>query len=146
MAEVVVSAAQPNGLVAQIQMGVHQFTIDESDVQKQGAPVPGPNDYILSALGACTVVTLQMYAQRKNWPLEKAEVRLSQMVLEATSPLTVNQPHPKRMLITKRLKLTGPLTPEQIKRLEEISSRCPVQKTLEAGVVVQTFLDETLPT
>jgi putative redox protein len=80
-----------------------------------------------------------MYAQRKNWPLEKAEVELEQSSVP-DSALTPGQTNPKRTLITKKLQLTGDLTPEQVTRLKDISSRCPVQRTLENGLTIETVL------
>ncbi|MGV3539750.1 MAG: OsmC family protein [Rufibacter sp.] len=141
MQEIVAVAQQPNGLVAQIEMGTTHVQIDESGIEAGGVTGPTPNDYLLSALGACTVITLHMYAQRKNWPLDRAEVRLSQKELPPDKAVPGGATAPKRMLITKRLFLQGPLTQEQLARLEDISSRCPVQRTLEAGVVIQTVLE-----
>ncbi|WP_034256644.1 OsmC family protein [Adhaeribacter aquaticus] len=141
MEAVIVSADSTNGMVAQIKMGTHYFEIDESTSEENKQTQPAPNDYILSALGACTVITLHMYAKRKGWPLERAEVQLQQVPLQTGTDIQVGQNNNKRLLITKRLKLTGNLTSEQVKRLEDISSRCPVQRTLEAGVVIQTILE-----
>lgn len=135
---VVVSADSSTGMVANIVIDDHHLNIDESGIENNTNSGPGPNDYILGALGACTVITLHMYAKRKNWPLERAEVHLQHSTLTATE----GQVTSKRMLITKKLKLIGDLTPEQVLRLEDVSSRCPVQKNLEAGIQIQTVLEQ----
>ncbi|WP_187264077.1 OsmC family protein [Pontibacter beigongshangensis] len=141
---VIVSADSSDGYVAEIIAGGEAMVIDEHAVAEGHKTGPDPNDFILSALGACTVVTLHMYASRKNWPLERAEVRLQHETVNVPDPQSPEK-QLRRMLITKQLVLFGDLSEEQRKRLEEISGRCPVQRTLEAGVLVQTFLDPTPP-
>ena len=138
MSGVIVSADRNSGMSATVKMGDQITVIDESGVETGADTGPTPMDYIMSALGSCTVITLQMYAQRKNWPLERAEVTLQHRTLSNTeSALAAGD---KRTLISKTLQLTGDLTAEQISRLKDISSRCPIQKTLEAGMVIQTTL------
>lgn len=138
MGGVTVSADRNSGLAATVKMGNQVTVIDESGIATGEDTGPTPMDYIMSALGSCTVITLQMYAQRKNWPLERAEVTLEQRNLTNTeSALAAGDKH---TLISKTLQLTGDLTADQIARLKDISSRCPIQKTLEAGMVIQTTL------
>lgn len=141
MSEVVVIARSNASLVAQVQTEGYSFTIDESGLPQGVKTGPDPYDYILSALGACTVITLQMYAQRKQWPLERAEVRLRHERIHAVDCAACEKQDTKLNHITKRLYLYGDLSPEQRKRLEDISARCPVQKTLEAGLQVKTILE-----
>ncbi|MER2998952.1 OsmC family protein [Pontibacter populi] len=137
---VTISAEQPNGFVANIQMGDQQFVIDESGITQGIDTGPTPYDYIMSALGSCTVITLHMYAQRKQWPLQRAEVVLSHERVYAADCEHCDDKSAKISQITKKLKLTGDLTQEQRLRLEIISSKCPVQKTLQACIVIQTEL------
>ncbi|PIQ20552.1 MAG: osmotically inducible protein OsmC [Cytophagales bacterium CG18_big_fil_WC_8_21_14_2_50_42_9] len=138
MKTIKVSADKTNAFVAQVEIGNEQLIIDESGLVEGKDTGPNPYDYILSALGSCTVITLQMYAQRKNWPLERAEVQLEEIKAETNNKEQTND---RRFKIRKKLKLIGDLNPEQIKRLEDISSRCPVQRSLEAGMVIQTILE-----
>ncbi len=138
MSGVIVSADRSAGMTATVKMGNQSAVIDESGVVTGEDTGPSPMDYIMGALGSCTVITLQMYAQRKNWPLERAEVTLQQRSLSDTeSALAAGN---KRTLISKTLQLTGDLSPEQIARLKDVSARCPVQRTLEAGMVIETTL------
>ncbi|MCC9168119.1 OsmC family protein [Pontibacter harenae] len=138
---VTVSADKGSGMMAQIVMEGQPFKIDESGAAEGVKNGPDPNDYILSALGACTVITLHMYASRKQWPLERAEVLLRHEFVVVDNAPGLAAGKIKKMLIYKHLRLLGDLTPEQIKRLLNISSKCPVQKTLEAGVMVETILE-----
>ncbi len=117
------------------------MTIDETGVAQGVKLGPDPYDYILASLGACTVITLHMYAQRKGWPLEKAEVSLRHDRVHPNDCLNCADENAKLDRITKKLWLIGDLTPEQRVRLEKISSKCPIQKTLEAGISVQTVLE-----
>ena len=129
-------------LVAHISTGVDKMTIDESGIAlgtKEGAD---PYDFILAALGSCTVITLHMYAQRKGWPLMRAEVSLRHERIHADDCQRCEENNAKLTNVVKHLRLTGDLTEEQRQRLKVIASKCPVQKTLEAGVSVETHLLE----
>jgi putative redox protein len=140
--EVIVSAGDKSGMIANIQAEGQTFTIDESGLAEGVKTGPDPYDFIMGALGACTVITLQMYAKRKNWPLEKAEVRLKHERVYADDCTNCENKDARITQVTKRLFLYGPLTPDQRQRLEDISARCPVQKTLEGGIIVKTILQE----
>ncbi|MBC5773154.1 OsmC family protein [Pontibacter sp. KCTC 32443] len=137
---VIVSAEEPNGYVANIQMGNQEFVIDESGIEQGIDTGPTPYDYIMSALGACTVITLHMYAKRKQWPLQRAEVTLVHERVYAADCEHCDDKAAKISQITKKLRLIGNLTQEQRLRLEIISSKCPVQKSLHTGIIVQTEL------
>ncbi|MBD1396341.1 OsmC family protein [Pontibacter sp. JH31] len=139
---VVVHASSPSGYVAQIKMEEQSFTIDESGIDEGIKTGPDPDDYILSALGACTVITLHMYARRKKWELERAEVSLHMESLASGTNPGVSSNNGNGKQIVKTLRLSGKLSPEQIKRLEDISSRCPVQRTLESGIAIRTVLEK----
>lgn len=139
---VVVHADSPSGYIAQIIMDDQSFTIDESGIDEGIKTGPDPDDYIMSALGACTVITLHMYARRKNWELERAEVSLHMESLATGTNPGMSGDKGEGKQIVKTLRLTGNLNMDQRLRLEEISSRCPVQRTLESGIAVRTILEE----
>jgi len=141
MKSITVSAEKANPMSAMVEIGEEHLLIDESGLETGIDTGPNPYDYILSALGSCTVITLQMYAQRKNWPLERAEVQLEQLKADPENNANPALEKDRRFKIKKKLKLIGNLSSDQIKRLEDISSRCPVQRSLEAGMVIQTVLE-----
>jgi putative redox protein len=111
-----------------IATGVHNMVADEPISLGGGDLGPGPYEYLLSSLGACTVMTLRMYADRKKWPLETATLHLE---MSKQSDAT---------LITRHLIVEGDLDDEQRSRLVEIADKCPVHKTLEGEIKIETVL------
>ena len=111
-----------------ITTGTHSLTADEPE-RNGGADVgPAPFDLLLSALGACTAMTLKMYAEHKSWPLETVEVRLHYHGGETP-------PRIERMLVP-----TGPLDEAQRARLADVAERTPVTLAIKNGVAIQTSL------
>lgn len=104
----------------------HALTADEP-VRLGGADAgPAPFDLLISALGACTAITLAMYAEKKGWPLEELEVRLE--YLGGESP-----PRIERVLTP-----VGPLDEDQRARLAAVAERTPVTLAIKNGVPVRT--------
>jgi putative redox protein len=89
---------------------------------------PKPTELLLGSLGACKAITLQMYAGRKGWPLERVEVALTE------------EPAGDRPQIQAILHLTGDLSDEQKQRLLKIADKCPIHKMLSASVDIHTVL------
>ncbi|SDX90192.1 OsmC family protein [Hymenobacter psychrophilus] len=132
----------PEALTADVQAGRHTWLVDEPVSVGGHDRGPTPYDLLLSALGACTAITLRLYASRKQWPLEGVEVRLRHGRVHAQDCEQCEEAGQLLEQVDKELRLLGPLTPEQRQRLETVSSKCPVQKTLQASLrIITTLVD-----
>ena len=112
----------------------HQWLADEPQDAGGGNTATTPDRMVLGALGACTAITLRMYAQRKGWPLEGVTVDLQlnpQLEGERPAPGAGND-------ITRTIRLQGPLDDTQRVRLLEIADACPVHRLLTGEVRVST--------
>lgn len=139
MAEVIVRSL--HNLRQQIDAGPHTFFADEpADVGGDDAG-PDPYELLLSALGACTSMTLLMYARRKGLPLEGVEVRLSHTRQHLRDCEECDERPALLDIITRRITLRGALDEQQRARLLEIARRCPVHRTLEGQIEVRDALD-----
>jgi putative redox protein len=101
---------------------------------------PNPYDLLLSSLGACTAMTLRMYAARKTWPLENVEVTLQHSKIHAEDCVECEKSDRKVDLITRRIRLDGALDETQRQRLLEIADKCPVHRTLTSEIRIETRL------
>ena len=125
-----------------ISVGPHLLPADElSDV---GGTDAGPNAYelLLAALGACIGITLRMYADRKQWPLQTVHVDLSHRKIPIEEGEESGAKSGMVDQIVVGLSVTGNLSEEQRNRLLEIAEKCPVHRTLVSEVQIQTRLTE----
>jgi uncharacterized OsmC-like protein len=130
----------PTGYRTEILAGPHTLVSDEP-VEAGGTDEgPTPYDLVLAALGACTAMTLRMYAERKGWPLEGVVVRMHHGRSHAMDEQQCENRPVRLDHIDRTLEISGPLTHEQRVRLAEIAERCPVHRTLDAGVRITTRL------
>ena len=109
-----------------VKVGGHTIRADEETGNGGDDSGPVPHELLLGALGACTAMTLKVYAERKGWPLRHARVRLT----GATGA--------SGFVITRELTLEGELDAEQRQRLLDIADKCPVHKTLSGEITILT--------
>ena len=118
----------------------HQWYADEPVAMGGENLGPDPYEHLLGALGACTSMTLRMYANRKKIPLDDVLVNLRHSRQHGADCEHCDQPNAKVELLERELVLKGNMTPEQRQRLVEIADKCPVHKTLLSNIVIVTRL------
>lgn len=141
--EVVVKGGR--GFAQQIVAGGHTLLADEPTDAGGTDTGPTPYELLLAALGACTSLTLRMYADRKGWPLERVEVALQHQRIHAADCADCETREGRVDHISKQLTLHGPLDESQRQRLLAIAARCPVHQTLTHEVHIEQVLTPANP-
>jgi putative redox protein len=123
-----------------ISVGPHLLQADEP--RDSGGNDVGPNPYelLLSALGACTSMTLCMYAERKQWPLQGVQVRLAHSRIYAEDCAACDPKQGTLNQIDVEISLIGDLSEDQRQRLMAIADRCPIHRTLISEMQIRTTL------
>lgn len=134
----VVVTGGASGYETEISTGRHRMTADEPVAVGGTDQGPNPYSFLLTALGACKVITLRMYADRKGWPLEGTTVRLAHSRIHAKDCEDCESQKGRVDRIDVHLDLQGELSAEQVRRLLEISERCPVHRSLTGEVSIKT--------
>ncbi len=115
-----------------VRVGRHNMLADEPATVGGDDAGPAPFDYVMAGLGACTSMTLRMYAERKGLPLTRVEVELSLSQEEIDGV--------RQHRIHRQIRLEGALSKEQSQRLLEIANRCPVHRALSASFILTVEL------
>jgi uncharacterized OsmC-like protein len=128
------------GFAQQISVGSHQLVADEPLSAGGTDSGPGPYDLLVAALGACTSMTVSLYARRKQWPLQAVTVKLRHSKIHAEDCENCEQKSGMLDRIERDVELHGTLSEEQRSRLLEIANKCPVHKTLTSEIEIRTRL------
>lgn len=123
-----------------LQTEKHSLIADEPEQVGGDDFGPSPYDYLSASLAACTVMTLKLYAERKQWDLQEVYAYITYSK-KHSDDLMLDIEAPKRIdHLMKKLSFVGDLDDAQKQRLKEIASRCPVHKTLQSEVIIDTEL------
>lgn len=134
-----VTEADPDGFLQDVNAGPkHHVLADEPLAYGGTNKGMSPYGFLAAGLGACTSMTLRMYARRKNWPLTHVSVDITHDKVHAQDAETSKEVRIDRF--RREIRLQGPLDEAQRARLLEIADKCPVHRTLETGAQVETVL------
>jgi putative redox protein len=103
---------------------------------------PSPYEFLAGSLGACTSITLRMYADKKKWPLEDVDVYVKHNKIHAEDCEDCESDDSMIDILEKKIKMSGPLSEKQKNRLLEIAGHCPVHRTLTSEIKIRTTLME----
>ena len=142
MSRAVTVSGGHSGLRQTISVGPHRLLSDEPKGAGGNDEGPDPYELLLAALGACTNMTLRMYAERKGWPLQEVRVVLKHSKSYAKDCADCERPTAMLDRIERRITLIGDLSEDQRQRLLEIANLCPVHRTLTSKIDIQTELAE----
>jgi uncharacterized OsmC-like protein len=136
----VVVHGNANGFAQEIAVGRHRLAADEPEAVGGTDNGPTPYDLLVAALGACTSMTVSLYARRKQWPLEAVTVTLRHSKVHAVDCADCETKDGMLDRIDVEVELRGALDEEQRRRLLDIANRCPVHKTLTSEIDIRTRL------
>jgi putative redox protein len=128
------------GFAQEITVGGHRLLADEPVAVGGTDTGPGPYDLLIAALGACTSMTVSLYARRKQWPLQGVTVKLRHAKIHAADCEDCEKKEGMLDRIERDVELHGALTDEQRARLLDIANKCPVHKTLTSEIKIKTRL------
>ena len=135
MSGIVVVAENGKGRYQQeVSVGQHRLIADEPEYVGGADAGPAPFDYLMAALGACTSMTLRMYAERKEIALTGVSVELDHEKIDVDGK--------PRDRINRRITLSGELNAEQRQRMLEIANKCPVHRALGQPLLIASTLAE----
>lgn len=140
-----VVVAETGPLSQRVQAGRHILVADEPPSVGGDDTGPTPYGLLLSALGACTSMTVRMYANRKEWPLDGTTVTLTHSRIHAADCEDCETREGKLDHIERVIQFDGDLDDEQRAKLLEIADKCPVHRTLRSEVVIHTVATEPEP-
>tara|TARA_R110002124_G_scaffold5301_1_gene33176 strand:+ start:194175 stop:195389 length:1215 start_codon:yes stop_codon:yes gene_type:complete len=138
--DVVASLDQKQIFTTELKAGDHYLTADEPESYGGSNYGPSPYELVSAGLAACTAMTLQMYARRKQWDVQNVEVHISYDKQHAVDCEACEDASAKIDTFNREIKLKGMLDEKQVKRILQIADKCPVHKTLHSKTQIITNL------
>jgi len=136
--QVIASLNAADGFSTQMKVGNHYMMADEPTSFGGNDYGPSPYELVSAGLSACTAMTIQMYAKRKNWHVENVEVHTSYDKIHADDCNNCESTSSKIDTFLREIKLTGNLDSKQLERILKIADKCPVHKTFHNTINVVT--------
>lgn len=135
----IVTASLKNNYVTEIHMRHHDLTADEPETAGGNNTGPNPYDLLMASLASCTAMTIRWYANRKKIELTGCEVTLEYNRIHIKDCKSCEEGDPRSHIdhIKRTVEISGNLTDEQKEKMLSIPGKCPVSKTLKAGVVIE---------
>jgi len=134
-----VSEADPDGFLQDVMSGPkHHLNADEPAEYGGTDLGPGPYQLVAAGLGACTAITIRMYARRKGWPLDHVAVDITHHKMHARDCADCETREGRIDRFKRAIRLDGALDAQQRARILEIADRCPVHRTLEGEIKIET--------
>jgi len=138
----VIVRGKASGFLQEIQSERFHLQADEPTSVGGSDLAPTPYDYLLAGLGACTSMTIALYARKKKWPLEDVQLALHHSRIHAKDCADCETENGMLDNIELKVELTGPLTAEQREKLMEVASKCPVHRTLKSEIRIKVSPSE----
>jgi uncharacterized OsmC-like protein/fermentation-respiration switch protein FrsA (DUF1100 family) len=135
---VVVQETRNSKLQQLVSVGPHRLQADEPIAAGGDDTGPGPYDYLLAGLGACTSMTMRLYADRKSFPVDRVTVTLAHSKIYAKDCAECETKEGMLDQIERVIKIEGAVDADQRKRLMEIADKCPVHRTLTSEIRILT--------
>ena len=136
----VIAQIGKSGYVTDIMAAGHGLVADEPATMGGTDRGPAPFDFLMAGLGTCKAMTLRMYSDRKQWPLDAVTVKLNHKKIDAADCETCQTKEGQLDQFDCEIELSGELDDQQKQRLLQIADRCPVHRTLHSEVVVKSKL------
>ncbi len=133
----VVVHGKASGFLQEITSGKFHLRADEPESIGGSDQAPTPYDYLLAGLGACTSMTIGLYARKKKWPLEEVKIALHHSRIHANDCADCETKNGLLDRIEVNVDLLGDLTDEQRGKLMEIAGKCPVHRTLKSEIDIK---------
>lgn len=145
MSKVIVQSLSDYVHAQLVTMPLHGFVADEPQEDDGDDLGPSPYQLLTAALGACTAMTLQLYARRRGYPLHEVAVEVEHARRHAEDCKDCDDPKRGRIeTLHRRIVVRGPLTDEQRADLLRVAQKCPVHKTLRATPEIEDTIEQVL--